>query len=198
MFKADMTERLGTLSEHQTSVCLDAYHRKSSYVMVAMEKAQHARAPIPYFVAICSRVVDETPLVKPKTQQHDLAPVGCRDCGDTGFVILTRDVGPDALAGDAAPCHCAAGMAKLHKENPWMGSTGTPVNLPSAPMINYGPDDYEPLVPDATAELWSLKDYAIVEQVKGKAQRDPHLNNYLLHGGPHTRAVAAEIGWDWD
>lgn len=154
-FLSEVRERLSvTLSDRQEQLCLGAFDRKPSAVLVMLERALSANNPGAYFFSGCARMVDETPApAKPKQQRHDMAEVACNDCGDSGFVILTHDVGPDALEGDAAPCHCATGHAKMRR----LG------------VVDYTAEDYEPVVP--AGEPISIVEYAQSEAGKN----DPHL-----------------------
>lgn len=196
-FLSEVRSKLGMtmMSDRQKQLCAGAFDLKPSAVLVMLERAESANNPAAYFFGGCAKMVDETPApAKQVDHRHDLAEVACLDCGDTGFVILTRDVGPDALAGDAAACHCATGQHKLHKQDPKKGSTGTRVNLPNLPMINYSSDDFEPLVPDPSTRLVTIGEYARSEA----GRNDPHLRKFLILSGTAGRSLADEIDWTDD
>lgn len=160
------------LNEAQWTIVNDTYRRNPVSVEQTVGKAEGSERPTAYFVFTIKKIsVEELNRPAPVALRHDLDPVACLDCGDTGFVTLKRDLGPDAQAGDVAACHCSAGQAKLAKQNPFKGSTGTPVTLPNAPLIHYGMDDFEPAVPDPEAVLMSLRDYAN----SPAGQSDPNL-----------------------
>jgi hypothetical protein len=172
LFKSEMTQKLGAgMTDRMLGITLDAYHRRPSHVLVLLERSVTARDPQAYFFSACSRIVDESPAPpKPKAVRHDMDAPACRDCGDSGFVTLIRDIpGSDAFAGDAAPCHCATGVEKQKRY-------GT---------VHYGREDYEPVLPDADAALVSLREYA-----QSEARRtDPNLESMrTVHASSSNRA----------
>lgn len=147
-----------TLTETQRALADDAYRRNPVAFERALGMAESSPRPTAYFISSIKRIcIEEMARPVAAARRHDLDPVDCRDCADTGFVILIRDVGPEARAGDAAPCHCSAGQKKQARY-------GT---------IHYGRDDYRPVAHDSAGI--TLIEYA--ESDAGKA--DPHLPAFL-------------------
>lgn len=145
------------LTERQREVVLDAYRLNPGATERALGSAEAAGNPTAYFVSSVVRIAREEKKLAERSaavrRRHDLDEPACNDCGDSGFVILTRDVGDTALAGEAAPCHCTLGIEKQRRY-------GT---------VHYTSEDYAPVVVDGP--LISLKDYAESEA----GQADPHL-----------------------
>ncbi len=145
------------LTEAQREEALDAYRRNPGAFERALAGAERVAYAAPYFISAFRRINREEKAAAP-SRRHDLDEPTCRMCGDSGFVILTRDLGPEALTGDAAPCICALGIEKQKRY-------GT---------VHYGFGDYEPAVPDPDATgLW-FQEYAQTEAGK----KDPHRAAY--------------------
>lgn len=160
--------RLLGLTSVQATLVEDAFRRDPAALARALGHAEGARMPAAYLVSsarsICADALAKAALPVARPGRHDLEPVACRDCGDTGFVVLVRDVGVEARAGDAAPCHCATGISKQARY-------GT---------VHYAHGDYEPAVPDPTVPLISFQEYAQSEAGKN----DPNLAAYTRFINP--------------
>jgi len=148
------------LTEAQREEALDAYNLNPGAFERALAGAEKVAHAAPYFISSIRRIKQEekTARAVPPGRRHDLDDPECKDCGDSGFVILLRDISDYALEGDAAPCHCAAGIEKQRRY-------GT---------VHYGPDDYTPAVVE-TPRISALQ-YA--QTPEGKA--DPNMNPRML------------------
>lgn len=166
------------LNSAQKTLAGDAYRRDPASFERALDAAEQAPSPVAYFVSatrsICVAAMARSAAQPPaRARRHDLSPVRCLDCGDTGFVVLTRDIGENAQAGDAAPCHCDTGQQKQSRY-------GT---------VHYAIGDFEPAVPDPTVQLMSFQEYA----ASAEGKRDPHLQEILRTGSSTMRSLPAEL-----
>ncbi len=148
------------LTEAQREEALDAYRRNPGAFERALAGAERVAYAAPYFISAFRRINREEKAATAAVpgRRHDLDEPTCRMCGDSGFVILTRDLGPEALTGDAAPCICDLGVAKQKQY-------GT---------VHYGLGDYEPTVPDQSVQTLWFQEYAQTEAGK----EDPHRTSY--------------------
>jgi hypothetical protein len=146
-------------TDAQRQTVLDAYAHDSLIFERKIGTVMQAENPTARLVWQSRRILSGPARSDaPSTVRHDLDHPRCNDCGDSGFVELIRDVSDTALAGDAAPCHCALGITKQRRY-------GT---------VHYGADDYAPAIYD-TPRISAL-DYARTDA--GKA--DPHMTPPML------------------
>lgn len=142
------------LTDYGKVTLVAAWNHDSWMVTKKMDWIMQGDSPTGRMIWQCKRILagPKRGTQKPKRRKaHD--ELDCVWCADTGFVVLSRDVSPDALKGDSAPCFCELGKTKMARYG----------------VVTYTTQDIEPVVRDT--KPISLVDY--MNSPAGKA--DPYL-----------------------